>query len=114
MKQKKDIDAKVQDSLDSLDGMQRAEASPWLFTRVQARMQRVENSAWATINSFLAKPVIAFAGLCLILTMNAFFLISAQKKSTQQVISAQSETVPESESIVASNSSFEYENLVQP
>jgi hypothetical protein len=114
MKQKQDIERRVDQTLDSLDGLQRAEPAPWLYARIQARLQREEKSPWATISGFLAKPIVAFAGLCLILAVNVFFLVSEPKETAPVSIAGQNETMPESESIIASNSSFEYENLVQP
>lgn len=114
MKQRSDIEKRVEETLNSLDGIQRAEAQPWLFTRVKARLQE-EKTAWGTMSSFLARPAITIAGLCLILMLNGFLLFNeGNKKSTAARLGGQNEQVLDSESIVASSSSFDYENLVQP
>ncbi len=99
--------------LESLDGVQRAQPAPWFYARVQARLAREAHSTWAVVGGFLSKPLVAFAGLCLILAMNVFFLVQAKNEPASSVAN-QNETIVDSESIIASNSSFEYQNLVQP
>ncbi len=113
MKRKQEIEQKVAETLDSLDGIQRAQPAPWLYARVQGRLTREAHSPWALVGGFLSKPIVAFAGLCLILAMNVFFLVQSKKEPVSSMAN-QNETIVDSESIIASNSSFEYENLVQP
>jgi hypothetical protein len=115
MKQKSDIEKRVEQMLNSLDGIQRAEPQPWLFSRVKARLMRDEKTAWGAMSSFLARPAIAIAGLCIILTLNGFLLFNQEnKKSSSAILGGQNEQVMDSESLIASSSSFDYENLVQP
>jgi len=109
MKQRNDIEKRVEEALNSLDGMQRAEPQPWLFSRVKARMIQDEKTIWGTISSFLARPAIAIAGLCFILILNGFLLFNQEKESP----SVAGDLPLDSESMVASSSSFDYENLVQ-
>jgi hypothetical protein len=111
MKQRKDIEARVEEALNSLDGIQRAEPQPWLFSRVKASMMRDEKTTWGVIGSFLARPAIAIAGLCFILILNGVLLFNEEKESTPVVTT--SDLPLDSESMVASSSSFDYENLVQ-
>jgi hypothetical protein len=114
MKQQSDIEKRVEDALNSLDGIQRAEPQPWLFSRVKGRLLRKEEkTGWETISSFLSKPAVAIAGLFLILGLNGFLVFNQQSDSS--VIAIQNELQPnDSESLIASSSSFDYENLVQP
>lgn len=114
MKQQRDIEKRVEDALNSLDGIQRAEAQPWLFTRVKARLlKEEEKTGWETISSFLSKPAVAIAGLFLILGLNGVLVYNQQSASS--VATIQTELQPnDSESLIASSSSFDYENLVQP
>ena len=71
------IQQEVEKTLQSLDGVQRAEANPYLFTRIKARMEK--NTSWEHISSFVSRPVIAFATLLLIMAINAFVLFSTGK-----------------------------------
>ena len=112
MNKQTDIGKMVEKTLESLDGLERAEPRPFLFTRVKARLERDQRNAWETIGSFLTRPVVAIAGLCLILAMNIFIL--TQKESATSVGERSPDPqVQDSESILnmfASNN-YDYENL---
>ena len=110
MKQRKDTEKRVEETLNSLDGIQRAEPQPWLFSRVKRRLMQEEKTAWGVIGSFLARPAIAIAGLCFILILNGFLLFNQEKESS---VAGANDLPLDSESMVASSSSFDYENLVQ-
>ena len=112
MKQTENLETRVERTLNSLDGIQRAEPQPWLFARIQGRLMREERTVWGTMSSLLAKPAIAIAGLCFILIMNGFILFNQEKESP--LLSSQGEQALDSESLIASSSSFDYETLVQP
>lgn len=110
MKPGNNIEKRIDQTLNSLDGIQRAEPQPWLYARIMKRLHREEDkTAWGAIGSFLARPAVAIAGLCFILVLNGFLLFKEEKES-QAIVSEQ---MVESESLMASSSSFEYENLVQ-
>jgi hypothetical protein len=113
MKQQSDIEKRVEDVLKSLDGIQRAEPQPWLFSRVKGRLLKEDKTSWETISSFLSKPAVAIAGLFLILGLNGVLVYNQQAGNS--VAAIQTELQPnDSESLIASSSSFDYENLVQP
>jgi len=65
------IERKVQETLNSLDGVQKAGPGPFFFTRVQAQLQRQRGSGWERAVSFITRPSIALTGLCLIILLNA-------------------------------------------
>lgn len=109
MKQRNDIEKRLEEALNSLDGIRRAEPKPWLFSRVKARLTQEEKTPWGTMSSFLARPIIAIAGLCFILILNGVLLFNQEKESP----SVANDLPLDSESMVASSSSFDYENLVQ-
>lgn len=70
------INKKVEDAMNSLEGIEKASPLPFFFTRLEARMQG-EKSIWEKISSFVTKPVIVFAGICLILMINAAVIFSS-------------------------------------
>ena len=84
----KDYQLKVLETLDSLNGIQRAEAKPFLFTRIQARlMDEAEDSFWSRAVEFFSKPVtIAFLVLS-ILIMNYFIINSPVSTNDQPTVS---------------------------
>ena len=115
MKQKIDLEQKVEKTLNSLDGIQRATPQPWLFSRIKVKlMQQDDKTVWGVIGSFLSKPVVAIAGLCLILMMNGYLLFNQQKEASSVILISQNEELLDSESLMASSSSFDYETLLQP
>ena len=83
MRNKADIQKLVDDTLESLEGMQKAEPRPFLFTRVMARMNKEENSAWEKLASLISRPAIAFATVILFLVINAFVIYSVSGNSMQ-------------------------------
>lgn len=70
----------VEEILQSLDGMNRAEANPFLYTRIQARldMGSSEKNAWGWIR----KPVFSFATLSLLIILNVAAISTYLKKGT--------------------------------
>ena len=114
MKQRNGIEKKVEQALNSLDGIQRAEPQPWFFARVKGRLLQEEKTAWGTIGSFLSRPAIAIAGLCFILMLNGFLLFNRDRESSSSILTSQNEQALDSEALIASSSSFDYETLVQP
>jgi hypothetical protein len=114
MNKQSDIGKKVNETLESLEGIQRAEATPYFFTRVKARLERGERNIWEMIGSLLARPAIAVAGLCVILALNAFILFKKDTSTPSATVTIQNGQVPVEEYIltVASNS-YDYENLEQ-
>ncbi|HEX5652781.1 MAG TPA: hypothetical protein VFX58_06895 [Chitinophagaceae bacterium] len=114
MNSKPELEKKIQQVLDSLDGIQRAEPRPFFYTRVLGRLQADEKTIWETMGSFLSRPVVAVAGLCVILILNGFILFQQEKESgIATPIVNSNEIVTDNEYILASSSSFEYENMDQ-
>jgi len=77
MNNKNDIQKLVNETLNSLEGLQKAEPRPFLFTRVMARIKRDEDTLWEKLAALIAKPAIAFATVILFLAINAFVLFQA-------------------------------------
>ena len=71
MRNNESIERKVQQALNSLDGIQKAGPGPFFFTRVQARLQRQRGGGWEQVVSFITRPAVALGGLCLIILLNA-------------------------------------------
>jgi hypothetical protein len=76
---------KIDEVMQSLNGVEKASPSPFFFTRLEARMER-EKSSWEKISSFVAKPVVAFACICLVIMINAWVIFSSRnsQNSTEQ------------------------------
>lgn len=85
MLNKNDIEKLVNETLDSLDGIQKAEPRPFLFTRIMARMNQKEETIWEKTASLVSKPIIAFATVVLFIAFNAFVLLSVSGNSASEV-----------------------------
>ena len=71
---KEDIDKKVVDTLSSLDDVERAEVSPFFYTRLKARMQKEEKGFWSLfINPQFSMAV---AGVFLLFCLNFYMMIN--------------------------------------
>lgn len=82
MKNNEQINKLTDDALNSLDGAGRATPKPYLFTRLNTRMQNEKDSAWDRALKFISRPAVALAGLCLVIAVNTFVLTSNTEKAT--------------------------------
>ena len=81
---KNEIDNRIEKTLESLDGIQRASPGPFFFTRLYVRMNRQTRNFWEEMGSFLAKPVVALAGLAVIVFLNVSVIYSNNEPATDQ------------------------------
>lgn len=66
----------IDEILNSLDGISRAEARPYMHTRIMARLEE-ENTFWGRAVSLVAQPVFAFACLSLVLVANVYTIFNS-------------------------------------
>lgn len=83
MSKNQHIEERIESTLNSVEGIQRAEASPFLFTRVEAALYS-KQSTWGRFSNQLAKPSFALATAILVLILNfwAFNASSASNESS--------------------------------
>ncbi len=79
MKREKDIRNRIEETLNSLEGIRRAEASPFFYQKLQNRLNKEDRSTWEIIGNFLSRPAVFGAILLAVLLSNA----SAIYQSTQ-------------------------------
>lgn len=70
----KNIEQKADEALESISHIKRADAPPFLFGRIEAKMQQRHAGVWEKLYLWLSKPSIALAALCLFLLVNAGIL----------------------------------------
>ena len=104
---KQNIEQRVDEAMNSLDGIQKVGPKPFFFTRLQARMAAGENSGWEKVSSFLARPVIAFTVISCIVLINswAFFKYNSTTNNSKP-ISQQTEQLSTDEFGLASNNYY--------
>jgi hypothetical protein len=64
---------KIDEVMHSLDGIKRASPGPFFFTRLEARMQN-ERNIWVKLSSLVARPVVAFSCICLLIVINVMVI----------------------------------------
>jgi hypothetical protein len=101
MQQHDDIQRQVNQTLGSLDGMLKAETTPFFYTRLMARMESGSDSIWTKSLAFLARPAIALSILFVFLLINGYLIMSnlnQQEENIQQEYVAQQITYFETNS----------------
>jgi len=78
MKQIPDMEKKLETVLNSLDGIQRAQPSPYFYTRLRAKMARGERE-W-TVAGLMSRPIYALAMVCTVLLINTWIVISDKEE----------------------------------
>lgn len=114
MNKQSPIGEKVDEALESLEGIKRAEPRPYFYTRLTGRLQRNDKTLWETMGSFLAKPAVVTVCLCFVLVFNGFILFRQDTNTMSSLPAVQSDQlITDNEYVLASGSSFDYENLDQ-
>lgn len=67
------------DVLDSLNGLKRATAPDFFYTRLRSRMERESNPQ--KLHSWIPKPIYAIAGLVLIILLNLAVILRNDNKT---------------------------------
>ena len=92
----KPIEQLIAETINSFDGAKRAEAKPFLLTRIFARMQAepAADNIWTKAGAFLSRPSVALAGILLIVLVNVAIIVSNSNENNntvQQVSAAKDE-----------------------
>ena len=75
MTEKHEIDKRIEEALDSLNGIRRAEANPFLYTRIQARLSQSRSSIERVV-MFAGRPAFAFLVLVIVLATNLMVMLN--------------------------------------
>jgi hypothetical protein len=81
MKKQQHIQEEVEKTLNSLDGIKRAEPKPFFYTRLQARMEQQLQSKVS--GSWSVRPVYAFATLAIVFMINIATIVTFTKSNHQ-------------------------------
>ena len=110
MTSKEKIQQEIEQTLQCLDGVKRAEANSFLFTRIKARMAK-KDSPWERTFSFISKPAIAMAIVLLVMTVNGWALLGSDSNNNTIGDSANVSELANEYNVVASVDNYDYENL---
>ena len=113
MTPKEKIQQEIEQTLQCLDGAKRAEANPFLFTRIQARMNKNSRRWEERTFSFISRPVIAVAIVVIVMAVNGWALMGGSG-SNDSIVGSEPSNVSElanEYNVVASVNNYDYENM---
>src|SRR5438128_1299417 len=99
------IHNKVEQTLNSLENIQRAEPGPFFYTRLMARMSRVE-TGWEKFSGFIARPAVALAGILMVILINIVAIYS-----NASTISSENELTTTEEYTQVATNFYDTENI---
>jgi hypothetical protein len=102
------IEAQIEKTLGSLDGIKKASPVPFFFTRVQAALNNAERNVYEKLSVFITRPAILIAGICFILLLNVIAVFD--QKNPIQSATDNFEQLSADEYNIAVNSYYQYEN----
>ena len=102
------IQQEIEKTLGSLEGVKRAEANPFLFTRISARMNK-KPGLWEWVSAFVSKPAIAIAIVALVMTINGWALWGSD--SEDPIAVDNNSELANEYNTVASVNNYDYENM---
>ena len=106
----KRIQEEVEKTLESLNGIQRAAANPYLFTRIKARVEKEEKSFWNRALTLISRPSVAVPAIVLTILINTAIFFEFKSEKVQ--ISQDEEQVFASEYNLSDNTI--YESTIEP
>ncbi|MDQ2862130.1 MAG: hypothetical protein M3R50_00515 [Bacteroidota bacterium] len=102
------MNKKIDAVMHTLDKVEKASPRPFLFTRLEARMQN-EKNVWYKLSTFVARPMVAFACICFVLLINASVILFSDTKSI--LIQPGPELATADEYSQVSATIYEFENV---
>ena len=110
MNDKRHIQEEVEKTLNSLDGVQRAVANPYLFTRIRAAVGNDEKGFWGKALTFVSRPSVAVPAVVLTILVNTAILFEFKSDKVQ--------TPQDEEQVFASEYNLSdntiYESTIEP
>lgn len=107
----KNIEEKIERALRSMDGHSRATPAPYLSTRINTKLSepKVPNG-WDKLYALITKPVIAIAGIAIILFLN-IIIITLNDNADRLQFQAESNAEWQEYSTAATSALYDVENI---
>ena len=80
---------KIEEILSSLDDSERASAPDFFYTRLKARMERMQENGVS--KSWMLRPAYALAALILLLVLNAAIILQGEEKTDNTIADPETE-----------------------
>jgi hypothetical protein len=111
MKHTKAIKRRIDEAMNSLDNVKRAQPQSFFYTRLMARINKVEHSWSGVAAGFISRPAFALATIFVILFVNGWILyknndIITSDSNTQTLINTD---LPDEYNLAVSTTIYNYE-----
>ncbi len=83
--EKNNLEWQVNQAMNSLDGIQRAKANPFLYTRIKAAIDE-QNSAWGRAARIFTRPAYALTIAGLFISLNLYVAINRHQQPAAKSI----------------------------
>jgi hypothetical protein len=83
MRKHPDISERIEQTLDSLNGLTPVEPPTYFYTRLKARMQAQASDPWVKWVNILTRPVVAASLIAIILVVNVSVFVSNMRTSDE-------------------------------
>lgn len=84
MKNKQDILTAIDQTLHSLDGMEKADPKPFLLTRIQSRLNQSPSDAWSRWAQLISRPTVWMGMLALVVSINVWAMLQKAENSSPE------------------------------
>lgn len=112
MENEKHIEKLIAETMDSLDGVARAKPRPFLLTRINARFNKQSESRWENAGSFIARPAVIIAGLCMIIGLN--LMVVVYNNSTTPAVAVTDQLSNTTDEFSSSVATLDYIENIEP
>jgi hypothetical protein len=75
MNKEEHINKLIEDTINSVVNIKRAEPMPFLLSRVNARLNRAKENVWEKVVWFIGRPAIAIPGLIMLIVINGMVVL---------------------------------------
>lgn len=103
------INTRIDEILNSLDGMQKAQPAPFFYTRLHARLSGSERNIWEQVTYFVSRPVVAFGMVSMVILLNMSVLLRQNQPVTIATASDQTYQSVYEDFSLASNDFYDFE-----
>lgn len=82
MSKKATNEQRINEIINSIDGIRRATPKPFFYGRTAAKLEQHNDKRWERVGSLISKPAIAFVAAALVLLINVAVLFHSSDNST--------------------------------
>jgi hypothetical protein len=111
MKSKQQIELQVEAALNSLDGAVSAIPTPFLLTRINAKLLAKDDSIWDKTLYFISRPAIAFAAVCIVIAVNIFVIANDDTANVSLTDDLQNVYMQDEEDVASNTLMIDNDNI---